>query len=301
MMLYDIFSPEDQRKRAQLVRQIREFFFERNVLEVDTPLMAEAPVTDPFIQAIEAKCMGKTYYLQTSPEYAMKRLLAAGSGSIYQLCKAFRDEESGRIHRPEFTMLEWYRLGFDDVQLMDEVDALLQLTTGCQPAERISYQALFENHLGINPHQADFETLQVLAHEYIGEVVGLTHPSRDDYLQLLISSMIEPKLKQKDAVFICDYPASQAALAKKMQINGQWVAKRFEVYFRGVELANAYVELTDAQEQRQRFEADLKRRAELDISAVPIDEALLKALGNPGLPECAGIALGLDRLQLFVK
>ena len=138
-MLYNLFSPTDQRLRAQVVQKIRQFFADRDVLEVDTPLMAEAPVTDPYLQAVQAKCMGKTYYLQTSPEYAMKRLLAAGSGSIYQICKAFRDEEQGRIHRAEFTMLEWYRVGLDDRQLMDETDVLLQLVTGWAPAKSFSY------------------------------------------------------------------------------------------------------------------------------------------------------------------
>jgi lysyl-tRNA synthetase class 2 len=297
-MLYNPFSPADQRLRATVLQKIRQFFAERNVLEVDTPLLAEAPVTDPYIQAVQATCMGKTYYLQTSPEYAMKRLLAAGSGSIYQICKAFRDEEQSKIHRAEFTMLEWYRVALDDRQLMDETDALIQLVTGFGSAKRFSYQQLFERYVEINPHQESIERLEALVHQHMGEIVGLRHPTREDYLQLLMLQLIEPELAKLDVVIIYDYPASQAALAKKQEVDGQLVAKRFEVYCRGVELANAYYELTDAKEQRRRFEADLLRRQQMNLPTVPIDEPLLAAM-EKGLPECAGIALGLDRLLLF--
>ena len=298
-MLYNPFCAADQRRRAQVVQNIRAFFAERNVLEVDTPLMAAAPVTDPYLQAITARCMGQTYYLQTSPEYAMKRLLAAGSGSIFQICKAFRDEESGRIHRPEFTLLEWYRVGFNDRQLMDEMDQLLQGLTGWAPALRISYQAVFERYVGINPHTIGLVAARAVLREQVGEVGGLSAPSLNDCLQLLFSAVIEPKLQAHDLVFVFDYPTAQAALAKRRVVDGQEVAARFEVYARGVELANGYDELTDPVEQRRRFEADLVLRQQQGLPLVPMDEALLQAL-EAGMPECAGVALGLDRVLMLL-
>lgn len=282
--------------RAALYRQIRTFFAERQVVEVDTPLLADAPVTDPFLEALTVEHQGKTQYLQTSPEYAMKRLLAAGSGDIYQLCKAFRAEEAGRLHRTEFTLLEWYRVGFDEHDLMAEMDALLQYTLSCLPAKKHTYQHLFEKYLEINPHTASEAALLAIAHQQLDLVAD--HLNRDDYLMLLFSHRIEPHLGHEQPVFVYDYPASQAALAQCKQVDGQHVAARFEVFVNGVELANGYHELTDAAEQKRRFEKDLAVREQLGLPAVPIDEGLVQAL-EEGLPACAGVALGVDRLLML--
>ena len=282
--------------RATLYQQIRAFFAERQVIEIDTPLLADAPVTDPFLEALTVKHQGKTQYLQTSPEYAMKRLLVAGSGDIYQLCKAFRAEEVGRLHRTEFTLLEWYRVGFDEHDLMAEMDALLQCTLSCQPAKKHTYQRLFESYLGINPHTVNQEALLAIAHQQVDLIAD--NLNRDDYLMLLFSHCIEPHLGHEQPVFVYDYPASQAALAQCKQVDGQHVAARFEVFVNGVELANGYHELTDATEQKRRFEKDLVVRKQLGLSAVPIDDDLVRAL-KQGLPACAGVALGVDRLLML--
>ena len=282
--------------RATLYQQIRTFFAERQVVEVDTPLLADAPVTDPFLEALAVKHQGKTQYLQTSPEYAMKRLLAAGSGDIYQLCKAFRAEEAGRLHRTEFTMLEWYRVGFDEHDLMAEMDVLLQYTLLCQPAKKHTYQHLFEKYLEINPHTASEAALLGIAHQQLDLVAD--NLNRDDYLMLLFSNCIEPHLGHEQPVFVYDYPASQAALAQCKQVDGQHVAARFEVFVNGVELANGYHELIDAAEQKRRFEQDIAVRKQLGLPAVPIDQGLVHAL-EKGLPACAGVSLGVDRLLML--
>ncbi|PVZ65673.1 elongation factor P--(R)-beta-lysine ligase [Pelagibaculum spongiae] len=284
--------------RAKLLGQIRGFFAQREVMEVETPLLMGAPVTDPWLQALSVKnhrlaAAPDVMWLQTSPEYAMKRLLAAGSGAIYQICKAFRDDESGRKHNHEFTMLEWYRPDFSLVQLMDETDQLLQLTLNCQSAERVSYQQLFIDQLSIDPLTATTQQLQRAA-----LVTGMQGPDDldvDGWLQLLMGCVIEPKLGHDRPLIVYGFPPSQSALAKVE--NG--VASRFEVYCKGVELANAYHELTDAIEQRSRAEQDLVKRSELGLPMVPIDEKLLAAV-EAGLPDCSGIALGVDRLLMLV-
>lgn len=288
---------EFQQNRAATINQIREFFAQKNVLEVETPLLCPATVTDPYIESISATILDDTFYLQTSPEYAMKKLLADGSGSIFQICKAFRNEESGKIHNPEFTMLEWYRVGFDHHQLMDEMDELLQLILQCQPAQRITYQQLFLTHFDIDPHTTDIETLKNLA---IDHNINLTDPEsidRDTWLNLLITHVIEPTMGIEQPLFLYDYPASQAALAK-MRDGNPPVAERFEVYVNGVELANGFHELTDAKEQAARFEKDLAQRQQLGLSSPKPDKTFLAAL-EKGLPECAGVALGIDRLIML--
>jgi lysyl-tRNA synthetase class 2 len=282
-------STENLKKRAEIITQIREFFASRNVLEVETPLLSKATVTDVHLHSL--KTTGNLY-LQTSPEYAMKRLLANGSSSIYQICKAFRDDESGRLHNLEFTILEWYRVGFNHHQLMDEMDELLQLILSMGVATRYSYQEIFEKFLKINPHNVDVATLQSYAREH---KINLAIDDKDALLQLLVSEVIEPKLK--DVVFIYDYPASQAALAKIRKAKFP-VAERFEVYVDGIELANGFHELQDAREQRQRFLNDLEKRQQLGYPKIPLDENFLASL-EYGLPACAGVALGVDRLIML--
>ncbi|RMH22290.1 MAG: EF-P lysine aminoacylase GenX [Acidobacteria bacterium] len=289
-------SLENLRRRAALIARIRLFFAARGVLEVETPLLAAAAVTDLHLASFELDAGGERRYLQTSPEFAMKRLLAAGSGPIYQLGKAFRDGEVGRLHNPEFTLLEWYRPGFDHHALMDEVDAFLGEILGLPPAERIPYGELFERHLGIDPHRAGAAELRRCVRRRDLDVEGLAE-ERDPWLDVLLSHVLEPRLGRGRPTFVYDYPASQAALAR-LRDGDPPVAERFEVYVEGIELANGYHELVDAAEQRRRFAADLARRRERGLPAVAMDERLLAALDH-GLPPCAGVALGVDRLALL--
>lgn len=292
-------------QRATVIQTIRHFFAERGVLEVETPALSNATVTDPHLHSITAefKAEGsqrtKTLYLQTSPEFAMKRLLAAGSGPIYQICKSFRNGEIGRFHNPEFTMLEWYRPGFDHHALMSEMDALLQAVLHCLPAERLSYAEAFKRYLNLDPHTASLAILQDAAFQAgIQTTEELTQADRDTWLQLLMSHIIEPQLGVGRPSFIYDFPASQAALARVRHSNPP-VAERFEVYIEGVELANGFHELADANEQEQRFKRDLIARQAMGYPEVPIDYRLIDALAA-GFPDCAGVALGIDRLVMLV-
>lgn len=295
---------EALRFRAELMARTRAFFAERGVLEVETPLLASAPVTDPRLASFTTEYRGPgapsplTRYLQTSPEFAMKRLLAAGSGPIFQLGKAFRDGEAGRRHNPEFTLLEWYRPGFDHHRLMDEMDELLARTLGSPPAERLTYQEAFQRHAGLDPLSSPVAELRAAALGALGQAPELGE-DRDGWLDLLVSLVIEPHLGHGRPTFLFDYPASQAALAR-LRPDDPRVAERFEVYVAGVELANGFHELGDAAEQRRRFEADLARRAAEGQPEVPIDEHLLAAL-TAGLPPCAGVALGFDRLVMVAR
>ncbi|USD65080.1 elongation factor P--(R)-beta-lysine ligase [Vibrio sp. SCSIO 43136] len=291
------------RQRAELIAQIRTFFAERNVIEVDTPAMSHATVTDIHLHTFETHFVGPGFadgqalHLMTSPEFHMKRLLAAGSGCIYQINKAFRNEENGRYHNPEFTMLEWYRVGFDHHDLMDEMDQLLQQVLDCGNAERMTYQQAFVSVLAVCPLEASMEALKASAATLGLSDIAEPEQDRDTLLQLLFSVGVEPKIGQQAPAFVYDFPASQAALAK---INAQdpRVADRFEVYFKGIELANGFHELDNAQEQLARFEQDNRQREEMGLAQMPIDHHLIKALEH-GLPACAGVALGVDRLIML--
>lgn len=283
-------------QRAALLNKIRKFFQQRDVLEVETPVLSRATVTDVHLHSLSTQLnQQEKFYLQTSPEFAMKRLLAAGSGPIFQITKAFRDDEYGCLHNPEFTMLEWYQPGFDHQQLMDEVDALLQTTLFTLPAVRFSYAEIFKKILNINPFIISESELQTLARHYVN--CNTNDLSKDDCLNLLMSHVIENQLGQDCPCFIYDYPASQAGLAKLSDDNPK-VAQRFEVYLSGIELANGYHELTDPIEQAQRFENDLAQRRKLNLVQTTIDKNLLAALQH-GLPACAGVALGIDRLCML--
>jgi lysyl-tRNA synthetase class 2 len=285
------------RMRADIMARIRDFFKKRDVLEVETPLIASTTVTDPHIASIPVlHSKDKIFYLQTSPEYAMKRLLAAGSGSIFQLCKAFRQDEKGRLHNPEFTMLEWYRIGFDHHALMDEMRDFFKEVFAISKTDRLTVANVFETYVGINPHLAHVSELKNAAKKHGIEVD--VPDEKNVYLDILFTHIIEPKLGNEYPVFIYDYPASQAALAKIRDENVP-VASRFEVYFKGVELGNGFHELQNAEEQRVRFEKDLQYRFLHQMDAVPVDELLLSALQN-GLPDCAGVAMGVDRLIMLM-
>lgn len=285
-------------QRAQLIAKVRAFFVERGILEVETPLLCHATVTDPHLHSLQASMSQKIFYLQTSPEYCMKRLLAAGSGPIFQICKAFREDEQGAFHNPEFTMLEWYRPGFDHHALMDEVEELLRWVLNCGAAERWSYQQIFLKLLALDPLTASDVELKERADAYgLAQVVGDVQPDRDLFLQWLMSEAIEPHIGQSVPCFVYDFPASQAALARLNPQDAR-VGERFEVYFKGLELANGFHELADSAEQRRRFEMDLVKRQRLGYPAVPVDEFLLAALQGD-FPDSAGVALGLDRLVML--
>lgn len=292
------------KQRADFLGAIRQFFANRQVMEVDTPLLCQGVATDPGLQAFSVQVSSKPLfrYLQTSPEYAMKRLVAAGSGPIYYLGKAFRAAEVGRKHNPEFTMLEWYRPGWDHVALIAEVDALIQSLLATQPALIVTYAALFQHYFAIQPHVADITTLQAVAIEkqWVRED-DLPVLDKDGWLDLLMSHGIEPYLGQEQPLVVTDYPASQASLAKTRSVPGDQpyqVAERFEFYFKGLELANGYHELCCAKEQAERFQEDLAKRKMLGLSQLPIDFYLLAAL-QAGFPPCAGVALGVDRLLML--
>ena len=289
--------------RATLYQKIRQFFAERQVMEVETPTLSQAGATDVHLASIPVQrhIHGKlsTQYLQTSPEFPMKRLLASGSGAIYQICKVFRDDEHGRKHNSEFTMLEWYRPKLDLKGLMYETVELLEVCLAHRLGEVrpyiLSYKHAFQDRLDINPLQASLKQLKDTAHR-----LGLNLDLGDDrlaYMDLLFSHFVEPSLGFDAPVFLTDFPPEMASLAKvKTDDDGEQVAARFEVYIEGLELANAYDELLDAEVLAARFEADNLERTKQGLPVIPTDQYLLSAL--PHMPECSGIALGLDRLLM---
>ena len=289
--------------RATLYQKIRQFFAERQVMEVETPTLSQAGATDVHLASIpvQRRIHGRssTQYLQTSPEFPMKRLLASGSGAIYQICKVFRDDEHGRKHNSEFTMLEWYRPKLDLKGLMHETAELLEVCLAHRLGEVrpyiLSYKHAFQDRLDINPLQASLKQLKDTAHR-----LGLNLDLGDDrlaYMDLLFSHFVEPSLGFDAPVFLTDFPPEMASLAKvKTDDDGEQVAARFEIYIEGLELANAYDELLDAEVLAARFEADNLERTKQGLPVIPTDQYLLSAL--PHMPECSGIALGLDRLLM---
>ena len=289
--------------RARIIKAIRDFFYDRGVMEVETPNLSQASVTDVHLASFNTQFVGPGFakglplYLQTSPEFAMKRLLAAGSGAIFQIAKAFRNEEAGRHHNPEFTMLEWYRPDFNSGQLMDEINDLMISILQCGSAERISYQQAFFTHLNCDPLRATLEDLKKLASEHGFADIAAQETDKDSLLQLLFCMCIEPKIGQEVPCFVYHFPATQAALAK-LNEEDKRVAERFELYYQGMELANGFDELTDASEQRERFINDNIKREQMGLDKVQIDERFLAALEH-GLPECSGVALGIDRLVML--
>ena len=282
---------QNLRKRAEVIRKIRHFFEEKDILEVETPLLSSTTATDPHIHSIKAG----NYFLQTSPEFAMKRLLASAIGPIFQICKAFRDDEVGRLHNPEFTMLEWYRPGFDHHDLMDEMDSFLRTILNLPKATRVSYQKIFQEHLNIDPLTADMNELKNCAHK--NNLIDIDIDDKDTWLDLLFSHCIQPHLGNINPTFIFDYPASQAALAK-IRDDSLAVAERFEVFIQGLEIANGYHELTDHDEQEHRFLADNQKRKLMGLKELPVDYKLISALES-GMPNCAGVAVGIDRLVMI--
>jgi lysyl-tRNA synthetase class 2 len=311
-------------QRAALLARARRFFFDRGVLEVDTPVVVNAAVTDIHIHSARVHFAGHAndYFLHTSPEYAMKRLLAAGSGDIYQICHVVRGLERGRQHNTEFTLIEWYRIGFSLDDLMSEVDALVRDLLGERSAalssERLSYRGVFLRELQLDPFTASLAQLRDAA-EALGFKAGpatcaadrpenSTTPTgadgdaataRDELLDLLMGAIIGPRLGQHALTFVHGYPASQAALAR-LDPKDPRVASRFELYGKGMELANGFHELASAAEQRARFLHDHEERSRRGLPSFGIDERLLEALES-GLPDCAGVALGFDRTVMLAS
>ncbi|MGM0913891.1 MAG: EF-P lysine aminoacylase EpmA [Pseudomonadota bacterium] len=293
------------RERARLLAGVRAFFAERGVLEVETPVLGHGGSTDLHLASLSAEATTpagrERLWLQTSPEFAMKRLLAAGSGPIFQLARCFRDGEVGRRHNLEFTMLEWYRPGLTLDALIEETAELVRRVLGREPGDgpvplrRRRYRDLFREALGIDPFTVSIETLRRLAAEQGG--LAMDDAPRDDCLDLLISLEIEPHLGRGGIDVVVDYPASQAALARRHRDpeDGEWVASRFELYLEGLELANGYDELTDAEEQAVRFAEDNAARRAAGLPEVDVDRRLVAALEH-GMPAGSGVALGIDRL-----
>ncbi|MBB3190887.1 EF-P lysine aminoacylase EpmA [Halomonas cerina] len=289
------------RERARLLGEVRAFFAERGVWEVETPVLGHGGSTDVHLASLATEATTpagrERLWLQTSPEFHMKRLLAAGSGPIFQLARSFRDGEVGRRHNLEFTMLEWYRPGLSLDDLIEETSALIGrvLARDPGPLRRRRYRDLFREHLALDPFREPLPALRRLAAERGG--LDMADAPRDDCLDLLMSLAIEPTLGREGLDVVVDYPASQAALARRHRDpeDGEWVASRFEVYRAGLELANGYDELTDAAEQQARFVADNAARRRLGLPEVAVDQRLLAAL-EQGMPEGSGVALGLDRL-----
>ncbi len=293
-------SSESLQYRSELLRSLRSFFQQRQTMEVDVPVLARSTVTDINIESINVKVFDDSGYLQTSPEYFMKRLLACGVGDIFCLGKAFRDSEVGRRHNPEFTMLEWYRRGWDEHQLMTEVAELIaelvqRHTSSDLTVSKLSYADCFIQYLGVDPHSAELPVLRQMAVAASSD--SWITETRANCLDLLFSLNVEPQLP-RGLVFIYDYPACQSALAQiHLNERGQAVSRRFEVFFNGMELANGYAELTDANEQKSRFEKDIGQRLRDNKLAVAVDNKFIEALES-GLPPCAGVALGVDRLLM---
>jgi elongation factor P--(R)-beta-lysine ligase len=295
-------GPDALRRRAACLAQTREFFRARNVLEVETPALVNAPVSDINLGSVRVDLPGfaRPLWLHTSPEYAMKRLLAAGSGDIYQICRVYRGAERGRLHNPEFTMLEWYRLGFSLEDLMDEVATLVRALLGDAgaglPVQFISYADALREHAHLDPF-GDVAPLRAAARELGLDAHRADAAGRDELLDLVVGARVGPALGANALTFLHRYPASQAALARVDPTDAR-VALRFELYHRGLELANGYHELASGAEQRQRFAEDLRQRAARGLPTAAIDPRLLAAL-DAGLPDCAGVALGFDRVLML--
>ena len=302
-------SFENLRQRGEILRGIRDYFHKEHVLEVETPMLSRHATVDPHIDSFQARFspLGtntrEILFLHTSPEFPMKRLLSAGSGDIYYLGRVFRNGEAGGRHNPEFTMLEWYRLGIDHHQLMNDVTGVIGAVGPFEEAGRFTYKELFEKELGVDPHEATDVELMALTQKHVD--AGLSDLARNDYLDLLFSACIELNLGEASegslkGVYVYDYPASMSALAR-LRINeqGQKVAARFELFIGGFEVANGYHELEDGDEQQARFENAQKEREQLGLPVYPYDQNLVDAL-KANFPDCAGVAMGIDRLHMLI-
>jgi lysyl-tRNA synthetase class 2 len=284
-------------QRSALLRKLREFFYTRNFIEVETPLVSDEVIPELHIEPI---CADDGLFLQASPELHMKRLLAAGANAIFQVTRSFRAGERGRLHNPEFTVVEWYRVGDDMNAGINLLDELAQSLLGTLPALRTTYAAAFEKTLQLCPHSATIAELSEAAKAASVDATSIgDRGDRDAWLNLLLAGVVEPQLGRDRPEIIYHYPASQASLSQVVESQtGDEVAERFELYYRGIELANGFHELSDEAEQRRRFEAVNAARVADGRTALPIPESLLAAL-QYGLPDCTGVALGFDRLAML--
>lgn len=296
-----IAGPRIAKNRAAMLQRSRQFFADQDVMEVDTPVLSKFAVTDPHIESLSAQStMGPDLFLHTSPEYKMKRLLAAGFGDIYQICKVFRDGEYGRYHLPEFTLVEWYRLNFGLQKMISDTIAFIAATLArpelVAAAETCSYEEAFRHSADCDPQTADVAQLadRMNADEQLRKAIG---DNRDAWLDLVLAERIAPKFAADNLTVIYHYPASQAALARLCPDNAD-VADRFEVFYGRLELANGFVELTGAEEQLSRFERDRFARRRNNLVDHQIDEDFINAL-RAGLPLCSGVAVGFDRLLIL--
>ncbi len=289
------------RDRSHMLRQARSFFFERDVLEVDCPALSSSACVDQHIDVMKVDLgSGQTGYLHTSPEYGMKRLLAAGLGDIYQISHVFRAGEIGPLHNPEFTMAEWYRCGLTFPAMIEETLDFIRLFLGNLPSQQLTYRAAFKSYLNIDYTAAIVpELLQIAQERQLSLPDNASSWDKDTVLQLVMSFLIEPHLGSDSLLVLLNFPATQSALSRTTELPcGERIASRFEVYYRGIELANGYHELTDPEEQKKRFEASNAARQKAGKELLQIDERLIEAL-QQGLPDCCGVAVGFDRLMLL--
>lgn len=292
-------TAESIKVRARMLEDIRAFFTQRNLLEVDTPALSQWASTDPNTHSFALDAGQDRRFLHTSPEYPMKRLLAAGVGDIFEISKVFRVGEMGRYHNPEFSLLEWYRVGWDHWQLIAEVDELLHEVlsgyTSLETSRQISYREAFRQTAGLDPFDCTDGLLSRRAADFGIDIQSALE--RDEWLDLLMSQIVASEFPKDRLTYLYDYPASQSALAK-IRLDNPPVAERFEVFWGPLELANGYHELTQADQQRKRFMAERRHRNQHGLADTPIDTLLLDALEH-GMPDCAGVALGLDRLLMM--
>jgi lysyl-tRNA synthetase class 2 len=290
-----------------MLATIRRFFVERSVLEVETPLLSHSIATDPQLEFFTTEYhlppTRQTLFLQTSPEFAMKRLLAAGSGSIYQICKAFRNGESGRFHNPEFTLLEWYRVGFNLLQLMDEIAELFaELFAGklSEEPQRFSYREVFQRYTGLDPLDFSYQNYCAYAlTSQLPEAANICEHDHATWLDFIFSHKVQPYLGENGLCMVYGYPACQSSLARINEYDLR-IAERVELFINGVELGNGYYELADAEEQSRRLDNEIALRQQNKLPAAAKDQRLISAL-ETGLPDCAGVAIGLDRLLMLLS
>lgn len=296
-------SPESKiailKDRALLFQKARSFFFERDVFEVDTPILSKTAPIDEHIEIMSVN-LGENHqgYLHSSPEYAMKRLISLGSGDIFQMSHVFRQGEISPRHNPEFTMTEWYRVGAEFTPFIEETVEFIRLFLGNLPSRILTYREAFLRFAKVDYVHASEDDLLTCAKINNIEISTQSSWDKETLLHLLMGFVIEPHLGQEEILVLTDYPASQAALAETIQKADELVAKRFEIYYKGIELANGYSELTDASLQKERLLEALKKRKQDNKQDLPIDENFLKAL-SIGLPKCCGVAVGFDRLMML--
>ncbi len=297
--MHYLATPSILQDRASMLCEVRKFFSDRQVLEVDCPALVPFPAIDNNIDVMEVHLSNSEIaYLHTSPEYAMKRLICYGLKDIYQIAHVFRKGEIGSLHSPEFTMIEWYRLGKDYFSFIEETCCMINLFLGKIPCALISYQDAFQKYASLDPFEADQKTLiEKIKTAKISITSDLEIEKRDTLLQLILIHLIEPYFSKELLTILYEFPSSQAALAKTFQKDGHAVAERFEIYFKGVELANGYHELCNAEELKNRFEEENICRIEAGKDPYPLDTHFLQALTS--LPDCCGVAVGFDRLMML--